>query len=1180
MATTNSTQHPTGTHATQESYLEAITSRLVVFDGAMGTNLQLANLTSEDFGGKHLEGCNEILTITKPDVVYKLHRAFLEAGAEVIETNTFGANAVVLEEYGLAERTSELNLQAARLARQAINSLGKEGGQRWVAGSIGPGTKLPSLGQVSFEELRQAYEVQANALLAGGVDLFLIETVFDLLQAKAAIAACRGAMRAAQRQIPIQVQVTLESTGQMLPGTDISAVLTTLEAMHPDAIGINCSTGPSEMREAVRYLTTHSTLPVACQPNAGLPKVVAGHMHYDLTADELADYLKSFVEDLGVSIVGGCCGTTPEHLSAVVRSCKNSTLKHRAPSREPAASSLYTSVPFRQETSFLIVGERANANGSKSFREAMLSGDYDRAVSIARQQVKDGAHIIDLCVDYTGADGVKDMTEISSRLSTQSPVPLMIDSTEPEVIEAALRRIGGRAIINSVNLEEGDGPGSRLDAMLSLAKEYGAAVVVTCIDSEGQARTGERKLAIAKAVANIATGRYGLSNSDLFFDPLVLPLSTGMEESRRDGLETIEGIARIKSEIPGAYTIIGVSNVSFGLSANLRQALNSVFLHECRQAGLDAAILNPSRILPLNKIPEEVRKTCLDLIYDRRSNNYDPLAQLLSYLGGEERSTGLSANKGANKGTADWPIEKRLEQRIIDGNKEGIEKELEEALDKGYSPLEIVSDILLAGMRTVGELFGSGEMQLPFVLASAETMKAAVSYLEPKMERVEGTQKGTVVLATVAGDVHDIGKNLVDIILTNNGYRVYNLGIKVPLSEMAKKAEEVGADAIGMSGLLVKSTLVMRDNLEELNRLGLARIPVILGGAALTRTFVERDLRKIYEGRVFYGKDAFEGLATMERLMEMRSSGRVDPDFGRKPSDSTVPSRLSSDRYDSSSSTGEGKQTRSPQVSQDNPIFPPPFVGSRVTEEISIDEIIPYLNETALYRNQWGYRPLPGEDARSMNQRVRAVLNEQLEMVKSEGVLIPKVAWAYLPANSEGNDLIIWEDESRRKERLRFSFPRQKEDPWLCVADFFRGVESEEEDWVALHAVTMGDRVSKETAALFSENHYRDYLLLHGLGVEMTEALAEYWHARIRQEWGFADEDDSTLAGLFRQRYRGGRYSFGYPACPNLEDNAKLLELVEADRIGVGLTDGFQLLPEQTTTALICHHPQAKYFVT
>jgi 5-methyltetrahydrofolate--homocysteine methyltransferase len=1156
---------PADSLAPMSDFLEAVRERVVVFDGATGTNLQLRELSADDFGGPALEGCNEVLVDTRPDVVADLHRAFFEVGVDVVETDTFGAFPTVLAEYGLAHRARELNVKAARIAREVASGYGG-----WVAGSIGPGTKFPSLGHIRFAALRDAYEVQARGLVEGGADLLIIETVFDLLQAKAAVIASRRAMAAVGRPVPLQVQVTMELTGRMLPGTEIGAAATALLALRPDVLGLNCATGPREMSEHLRHLSRHCPVPVSCLPNAGLPSVVDGRMHYDLTPEELADHHARFITEFGVSVVGGCCGTTPEHLRRVVERCRDLTPASRDPRPEPGVASLYSHVPFDQTPSFLVVGERTNAKGSKKFDQAMLSDDWETCVRMAQEQVREGAHVLDVCVDEVGRDGRADMDEIASRFATQVTVPLVLDSTEPPVMEAGLQWIGGKAVLNSANLEEGDDKGRRFDRVMSLAREYGTAVICLLIDEVGQARDVEWKLRVAHRIHDLATSRYGLEPTDLIFDALTFPLSTGDEDLRRDGMATIEAIRRIKAELPGVSTVLGVSNVSFGLKPAARHVLNSVFLHECRQAGLDAAIVHAARIMPLNRIEERHRQVCLDLIYDRRADGYDPLQELLALF------ADVSSAALEKEDRSGWPVAERLKHRIIDGDRDGLEADLDEALaSKGA--LDIVNDDLLAGMKVVGELFGSGQMQLPFVLQSAETMKAAVRHLEPHMEKADQGGKGRLVLATVKGDVHDIGKNLVDIILTNNGYEVHNLGIKVPITEMIDKAAEVGADALGMSGLLVKSTLIMRDNLVELNDRGLAHLPVLLGGAALTRNYVERDLREVYEGRVFYGKDAFEGLRTMDRLMELKRTGEDDPAFGRAPGGRQLPPRAPRPEVDPSL-----VPPRSPEAATDNPVFVPPFLGSRVVKGVSLDEVAGYLNETALFRTQWGFRPKKGaETDEEFKARVRPVLREQLAVAKASGVLVPQVVYGYFAANGDGDEVVVWKDESRTGEWMRFRFPRQREEPWLCIADFFRPVDSGELDYAAFHIVTMGPEVSEEAARLKAADRYQDYLFLHGLGVEMTEALAEHWHRRIREEWGFADEDGPTLQGLFRQQYRGGRYSWGYPACPDLEDNAKVAELLGAERIGieVGEDTGFQYHPEQTTSAIVCHHPRAKYFI-
>lgn len=1154
----------------RQPYLEAVRERVIVFDGAFGTFIQDLELGADDFGGPSLEGCNEMLCLTRPDVIEAMHAAFLDAGVDAIETASFGSFSTVLTEYDIPEQAYELNVAAASIARRVADRYESDGRPRYVAGSIGPGTKLPSLGHIGFIELRDAYEEQARGLIDGGADLFLIETCMDLLQIKAAMQGCRNAMKACGRELPIQVQVTMETTGRMLVGTEIGAAYASLAAMKPDVIGINCATGPSEMQEHLRYLSEHSLIPISVLPNAGLPSVVDGKTHYDLTPEQLAEFHRHHVSDLGIGIVGGCCGTTPEHMRQVCEAVHGVTPKTRTPEFEPSVSSLYSAVTLEQDQSFLIIGERTNANGSKAFREAMLREDWDTCLKMATEQIREGSHVLDVCVDYVGHDGTVDMNEIASRFASQASVPLVLDSTEPEVMEAGLLHTGGRSILNSANLEDGEEPGSRLDRVFTLARDFGAAVICLLIDERGQARDVEWKMEVAHRIAKIATERYGLSHSDLIFDALTFPIGTGDEDLRKDGIATLEAIKRIKAEIPGSFTTLGLSNVSFGLSPATRQVLNSVFLHEARQYGLDSAIVHASKILPLARIPEEQITVCQDLIYDRRKEGYDPLTALLEIF------AGVSAVETVKVDRTDWTIEQILRQRIIDGDREGLIEDLELARSNGIAALDIINEILLDGMREVGELFGSGRMQLPFVLQSAETMKTAVAHLEQYMEKTgESSAKGKLVLATVKGDVHDIGKNLVDIICTNNGYEVHNIGIKIGIQEMIEKVKEVNADALGMSGLLVKSTIIMRDNLQELNTQELSDIPVLLGGAALTRSYVEQDLRKVYDGRVFYGKDAFEGLSVLDTLMNIKKTGVDDPDFGRKLGTRLI-ERAEKVEVDPSTIPA-----RSPEVETDNEVFTPPFLGSKVVKGIGLDEIAEYINETALFRNQWQYRPNEGETDADFKDRIRPLLREQLGAAKSGGYLVPQVVYGYFPVNADGNDLVVWTDDTRTVEKTRFHYPRQKVAPYMCIADFYRSVESGEKDYAAFHIVTMGSPVSEKAAELFAENKYNDYMVLHGIGVEMAEALAEYWHHRIRSEWGYVDQDGPSLAGLFRQQYRGGRYSWGYPACPDLEDNATVAELLEAGRIGIEVSEetGWQYQPEQTTSAIICHHPKAKYFV-
>jgi 5-methyltetrahydrofolate--homocysteine methyltransferase len=1144
-------------------FLSALRDRVLIFDGAMGTMLQAADLTLDDYQG--LEGCSEILCVSRPDVVRGIHAAYLEAGADAIETNSFGASAIVLGEYGIADRVVELNRVAASLAREVADDFQSDGRPRWVTGSMGPGTKLPTLGHTTFDTLRATYSDQALGLIEGGADVLIVETCQDLLQLKAAVAGAFRGMRHSGRRLPLIVQVTVETTGQMLLGSDIAAALTAIEPLGADIIGMNCATGPAEMGEHLRYLSQHARTPLSCLPNAGLPELRDGRPYYPLTPSQLAQAHDRFVAEFGVNVVGGCCGTTPEHIRELVDAVAGRQPAHRRATHEPAVASLYQSVPLDQDITYLTVGERCNANGSRKFRELMLAGDLEGMVGVAKEQIREGAHVLDVCVDYVGRDGAPDMDVVVQRLAQQSTAPVMLDSTQADVIEAGLKRLGGRAIINSINLEDGE---ARMQAVCPLAKEFGAAVVALLIDEEGQARDVEWKLRIAHRIHDLATQRYGLAPEDLLFDALTFPLGSGQEDLRRDAIATLEAIRRIKAELPGVRTILGVSNVSFGLSPAARQVLNSAFLHEAREAGLDAAIVSPAKILPMHRIDEEPRQVALDLIYDRRRQGYDPLQRFMALFEGKEATRSASVED-----LAALPVDERLKRRIIDGVREGLEADLQEAM-QARSPLAIINEVLLDGMKTVGDLFGAGEMQLPFVLQSAEVMKAAVALLEPYMERADQGGKGRVVLATVKGDVHDIGKNLVDIILTNNGYTVHNLGIKQPISAIIDKAEEIAADAIGMSGLLVKSTVVMRENLEELNARGLARYPVLLGGAALNRTYVEGDLRQVYKGRVFYCRDAFAGLHVMDQLRGEREKGiKVDKEAPRAP---RVP--RTAPRGPSPAPPDTDEVARS-DVRADVPVPTAPFLGeSRVVKGVPVREIAAYLNESALFRGQWQLRPSGGKEGwqRLLETEARPRLRARLDEAIADQVLQPAVVYGYFPCNSQGNDLIIWRDDG--SEWVRFGFPRQRRDRRLCIADYFRPVESGERDVVAFHVVTMGLEASEATARLFADDRYREYLELHGITVEMAEALAEYWHKRIREELGIAGDDSSDLEELFDLGYRGARYSFGYPACPDLEQQEKIFELLEPERIGVELSEEYQLHPEQSTSAIVVHHPEAVYF--
>jgi 5-methyltetrahydrofolate--homocysteine methyltransferase len=1152
----------------------ALAERVVVADGAMGTMLQMSDATIEDFDG--YEGCNEVLNVTRPDIVTGIHEAYLEAGADCVTTNSFGANLGNLGEYGIAERITELSEASARLARAAAERHSTASRPRWVLGSIGPGTKLPTLGHTTFRELRDTYQVNAEGLLRGGADALIIETCQDLLQAKAAIIGAKRAVRDVAPDALVIVQVTIETTGAMLLGSEIAAALTALEPLGIDMIGLNCATGPGEMSEHLRYLAAHARIPISCEPNAGLPMLTSDGARYPLTPVQLADAHDRFTREFGLSLVGGCCGTTPEHTALLADRLAGRPVASRKPRPEPGVASLYQHVPFRQDTAFLSIGERTNANGSKAFRDAMLEGRYEDCVQIARAQTRDGAHLLDVCVDYVGRDGAADMREVVGRLATAATLPLVLDSTEPAVIEAGLELTGGRAVINSVNYEDGDGPDSRLARVMPLVREHGAAVIALTIDEQGQARTAEWKVAIAERLIADLTGNWGMRVEDIIVDTLTFPIATGQEETRRDAIETIEAIAELKRRYPAVQTTLGVSNVSFGLKPAARAVLNSVFLAECTRAGLDSAIVHAARILPIARIPDEQRQTALDLVYDRRREGYDPLARLLELFEGVDAAE-LKASRAAE--LAGLPLWERLKRRIIDGERSGLEADLDAALAERPA-LEIVNDVLLDGMKTVGELFGSGQMQLPFVLTSAEVMKASVAYLEPHMERSGEEGKGKIVLATVKGDVHDIGKNLVDIILSNNGYDVVNIGIKQPISAIVTAAEENDADVIGMSGLLVKSTVVMRDNLSELNSRGLAgRWPVLLGGAALTRAYVEQDLAAVFEGQVRYARDAFEGLRLMDAAMAVK---RGEPG-ARLPELRTRKVRATATARGPEHETEAENQARS-DINTDGPVPDVPFLGTEVIKGVPLADYAAYLDERALFIGQWGLKPTRGagpsyEELVETEGRPR--LRMWLERMQTEGLLEAAVVYGYYRCVSSGNDLIVLGPDGAPGESTvleRFSFPRQRRDRRLCLADFFKPQGSEQTDVVAFQLATMGPRVSEATAELFAKNAYREYLELHGLSVQLTEALAEYWHARVRRELGFADSDPDDLDGFFRVGYRGARYSIGYPACPDLADRAKMVRLLEPSRIGVELSEEMQLHPEQSTDAIVVHHPEAKYF--
>jgi len=1246
------------------NFLDLLKQKVVVFDGAMGSNLQSLELTLDDWGGPEFENCSENLLYTRPDAIETVHRSFLEVGCDVIETNSFGGSEVVLAEFGIVEKTYDVNKKAAELAKRLARDYSTPDKPRFVAGSIGPGTKLPTLGHITYRDLKKAYVEQVRGLIDGGSDILIVETCQDLLQTKAALAAIFDHFAEHKMRLPVIAQVTIETFGTMLNGTEIGAALTALEPFPIDVIGMNCGTGPKQMADSFMYLCENSPIPVSVLPNAGLPEVKDGKQHYDETPESFAAQVEHFAKDLGASIVGGCCGTTPEHLKMVIDRVGGLAPKVRDAKLAPSAASIYFQQPYTQDASFLIVGERVNASGSKKMRDLLQAEDWDGLVNLAKSQEKEGAHILDVNVDFVGRDGVADMHELISRLVTQVKIPIMLDSTEWEKMEAGLEHAGGKCILNSTNYEDGE---ERFLKVLGLAKEYGAAVVVGLIDEDGMARTAVDKLKIARRAYKQAT-EFGIPGHDVFFDPLALPISTGIEEDRKNADETIKAIRQIKEEMPEANQILGVSNISFGLSPAARVVLNSVFLHDCVEAGMNSAIVNASKILPLMRFNEHEIETARDLIYDRRKWSADtPVRMSPQGEDGAGESGGSNSGDGFAGGTGDadksvrapsictydplteftklfegktaqsikpdisnLPVEERLKEHIIEGEKIGLEDSLKEALEK-YPPLEIINNILLDGMKVVGDLFGAGQMQLPFVLQSAEAMKAAVKFLEPFMDKVEGVEKGTMVLATVKGDVHDIGKNLVDIILTNNGYKVVNLGIKQPIDEILRAWEETKADAIGMSGLLVKSTLIMRDNIQIMKERGID-VPVILGGAALNRKYVENDLKPLYTGRVFYARDAFDGLHAMDELTqkdhatespeknEIGIAVGADADSMQKPareqgrdegdaSDALADAQASTSDEDlvgedaklgveaarvSSRSSGDTTHTNRSDIAVLDEVPKAPFYGSKVVEITDLTKVFAFINETALFKGQWQFkqgRKSAEEYAELLEKTVYPKFAEIKAQAIREKLLEAKLVYGYFPCNSDGNDLIIWEDDLKT-ERTRFTFPRQpleqRGGKRLCLADYFRpanwppadagGSEKSGADVVAFHLVTMGRRASEHSAKLFKSDNYQDYLLFHGLSVESAEALAEMWHKRIRDELGIAGSDAPELAKLFHQGYQGSRYSFGYPACPNLEDQAKLFELLDPSRIDVELTEEFQLDPEQSTSAIIIHHPEAKYF--
>ncbi len=1166
-------------------FLQTVKERVVVYDGAMGTNIQKRNPTLDDYWGK--ENCSEVLVLSRPDIIRDIHADFFRVGCDIVETNTFGGSGIVLGEFELSDRVHEINVKAAQLAKEVAQQFSTKDRPRFVAGSMGPTTKLPSLGHISFDAMVESYEEQANALIEGGVDVLLIETAQDLLQAKIATIGVLEAMRKAGKRLPVQVQVTLQESGTMLLGTEIGAALTALEPFEVDAIGLNCATGPKEMNDAVRYLGLNSTKEVSVLPNAGLPQNVGGHAVYKLSPEDLAEYHKHFVQDYGVRIVGGCCGTTPEHLKAVVDAVSGVEPAKRDVKRAGAASSAYTTVPLDLEPKPLIVAEEMNTTTRvEHFRKLVQGKKYDEILGLAKRLVNDGSHMLDLCVAIVGEDEKGYITSILEKIATRVPAPVLVDSTEADVVEEALKRIPGRAIINSINLEDGE---KRTSKVLPMAKRYGAAVIALTIDEDGMALTADKKVAIAHRIYDLATKKYGLDGTDLIFDALTLPISTGQEEYRTAGMETLKAVERIKKELPSVKTILGVSNISFGLDAYPRRVLNSVFMHEAVDHGLDMAIVNYTKIYPLYKIPQEEVELARKLIHRDASSDGDPLQKYMAHFAGMKGKPAASTTAHLDT----LSVEDKLKFAIINGeksvgdgaHKKTLEELLEEALAANYSPLELINTVLLDGMKTVGDLFGARKMQLPSVLDSAGVMKAAVAYLEPKMEKKSGSQqKGTIVLATVKGDVHDIGKNLVDIILSNNGFKVVNLGIKQPGDTIIRSAQEHQADAIGLSGLLVKSTLEMKYVIQDLERQKLA-FPVICGGAALTRKYVEDDLRREYANAVFYADDAFAGLHIMEDLATENGAKQTRLTEGK-----TVKEYAKAAAVDEE--TGPVFAERSPVVGDAPNIPTPPFWGVRVRKDYDLRELFPYINETALFKNQWQLKTASQSDyVRLVDEKFRPILHKLEDEVVGAGLFEPKVVYGYFPAQADGNDVLVYSAEGQNsagqpmaavptQELLRFTFPRQREGRRLAISDFFAPKASGKMDVIGLSLVTIGPKASVETQRLFEGGEYTKYLYLHGLSVETAEALAEFHHKKMREELGIAGDDAAEIRDLFHQKYRGSRYSFGYPACPNLEDQTKLFALLKPEEnVGVRLTSGFLLEPEQSTSAIVVHHPGAKYFV-
>ncbi|HIN83910.1 MAG TPA: methionine synthase [Phycisphaerales bacterium] len=1145
---------------------KAMREGIFVIDGAMGTAVQAMQIDIErDYIGR--ENCTDVLTRSRPDLVRAIHTSFLEVGVDAVETNTFGANRLVLSEFDeeLATWAFDLNKESAQLAVEACSRVE---GDRYVLGSMGPGTKLISLGQTTWDNMLDSYTEQARGLLEGGVDAFIIETCQDILQVKCAINACLDALTFYDKTtetIPILVSITIETTGTMLVGSDLQTIVHALAPYPIFSLGLNCATGPELMEAHIAWLSENWSGEISVVPNAGLPEFVSGCAHFPLSAHAYGMAMKRFVEKYGVRIIGGCCGTTPKHLASFIDLKSELHVANRTTKQLiPSSTSLFTPVEFKQDTSILIVAERTNANGSRKFKRLLEEEQWDGLVDMAREELSGGAHVLDVCVDYVGRDGVADLEKIVGRLAQQVDAPLMLDSTDAIAIEAGLKRAGGRCIVNSINLEDGE---KRLDDICPLLKKFGAAAVALTIDEEGMAKTASRKVEIAKRLHSLYTEKWGLKSSDLLIDVLTFTIATGMESDRKLALETLDAIEMISIELPECGLLLGVSNVSFGLKPSARRVLNSVFLHEAIQRGLTSAIVHASKILPKHRIDEHHWAAAIDLIYDNRTENKDPLLYFLSLF-----ETDVIEE---DEDQIDRSLEEQLRSYILDGKKEGLQAVLEEAL-KEWSALTIINDHLLDGMKTVGELFGSGQMQLPFVLQSAEVMKKAVGILEPHMEKGEVIDKGRIVLATVSGDVHDIGKNLVDIILSNNGYTVFNIGIRQKIEAIIEAATIHKADAIGLSGLLVKSVGVMEQNLHELNTKSIS-IPVLLGGAALTRHWAESHLRTIYNGPLYYGRDAFEALSVCDKLVTNQLCDVDEQIEARLKKRAEVEAKVQSGRTDR-----VDKVRLDESHSLDVVAVPSaPFFGSKMETEIDLDLIYPYINKTALFRGQWGFKKgaLSRENFDNLvEETVEPIFERLKKWCKEENVLRPKVVYGWWPCASDGDDVVIYDSEDHDKEIARYAFPRQSKRARRCLSDFFKPINCGERDVIGMSCVTVGDEISRRTRDLFDKDEYTEYLYLHGIGVECAEALAEYWHKKMRIELGIAGDDKSTPKELFAQGYQGSRYSFGYPACPEMEKQEIMFKLLEPDRIGCTLTESWEIVPEQSTSAIIVHHHQAKYF--